>query len=234
MQALAKLCLAVIIIVTLGANVSGATITNAAWRFPASTTPGPTQPIVADISTYTINDLLGWTAGGTHLNESYVLNSGKTTALEFSYTGNQSSSMNGTTLTLSSTVSGLTAGTFLTGIQLSYETKWSNTGAPMTETWACSLNGGAYVNFSTNNVTGGSWLPETFLINALQLHNGDTIVLRDTFSAASGNGQSLDFDNFQITSAGIIPEPSLFSLLALGAVLARMVLRGKSLDCGPR
>jgi PEP-CTERM motif len=205
---------------------AGATITNADWTFPASTSPGPSQPIAADLATFSINDFLGWTAAGSHLNETFVSNPGKTTALEFSYNGNQASSLNGSTLTLTNTISGLATGFSLTGIQLSYDTKWSNTGNTVKETWAYSLNGGTFLNFQTNTVTGSAWLTTDSPLTGLLLQDGDTIAFRDTFSGATGNGQSLDFDNILITSAGSIegiapvPEPSSLALAAMGISLA--------------
>jgi hypothetical protein len=212
----------------LAANAE-ATVTNVEWVFPASTSPGPSQPIAADLAIYSTNNFLGWTAAGPHLNEVFVANPGKTTALEFSYNGNQSASLNGFTLTLSSTISGLAISSSLTGVQLSYDTKWSNTGSPVTETWAYSLNGGAFLNFQTNTVTGSAWQTINFSFSGLQLENGDTLNLRATLSGAAGIGQSLGFDNIQIISKDItpVPEPSPLILAAAGVsfVGIRCVLR---------
>ena len=76
---------------------AGAAITNASWTFPASTSPGPTQPIAADVSVDSINNLLGWTEANSGLNEAFVTNPGKTTAFEFSYNGNHAAYLNGST-----------------------------------------------------------------------------------------------------------------------------------------
>jgi hypothetical protein len=177
--------------------------------------------------TYSVNDVLNWTAGGSHLTESYVSNPGRTTALEFPYAGNQASSMNNTTITLSTTITNLLTGSFLTGIQMSYETKWSNTGTPITQTWAYSLNGGAFTNFMVNSISGNAWQTNSASFTGLQLQNGDTFVLRDTLTGASGNGQSLDFDDFMISSAGFtpVPEPSGVALLLTAGVAGLVVFR---------
>ena len=228
MSKLLKSCVLVALTLCVIASAN-ATITNADWIFPTTTSPGPVQPIAADVTTDSINNFLGWTAGGTHLNESYVLNPGKTTALEFSYSGNQSSSMNGSIITLSSTISGLTSGSFLTNVQMSYDTKWSNTGAPITQTWAYSLNGGTYVDFLTNTVAGAAWQTDSASMAGLQLQDGDTLALRDTLSGATGNGQSLDFDNLQILSGGVtpVPEPSTITLAFAAALAGRRLVRQK-------
>ncbi len=204
-----------------------ATVTNALWTFPSATTPGPVQPIAPDVKTFSTNAALTWVAGGTHLNEAYVLNPGKTTALEFNYSGNQASSMNGTTMTLASTITGLTVGATLTNISLTYETKWSNTSASMTQTWAYSINGGSFTNFYTDTVTGASWQTNTYTFTGLHLQDGDTVTFRDTFSGASGNGQALDFDDLEIAAAGVspVPEPSVIALALLGGVAALRFVR---------
>ncbi len=227
MISMVKLC-AFGVLSALAISSANATITNAAWTFPAATSPAPAQPMAANIAAYSTSDVLGWTAGGSHLNETFVSNPGKTTALEFSYSGNQSSSMNNTLLTLTSTISGLTNGTFLTGIQISYETKWSNTGTPITQTWAYSLNGGAFSNFMTNTVAGNSWQNLSYAFPTLQLQNGDILAFRDTFSGASGNGQALDFDNIQITSANITPVPEPSSVTLTGFGIAAFWMRRRS------
>jgi hypothetical protein len=204
-----------------------AAITNALWTFPSSTTPGPVSPIAADVTTFATNAALSWVNGGSHLNESYVSNPGKTTALEFSYSGNQASSMNGTTMTLASTVTGLPVGSSLTNVSLTYETRWSNTGTPMTQTWAYSVDGGGFTNFLTLSVAGSAWQTNTYTFAGLQLQDGDTLMLRDTFSGASGNGQSLDFDDLQIAAAGapVVPEPSSIVLAFLGGFAGLVFLR---------
>lgn len=113
---------------------TSATVTNASWTFPATTTPAPSQPIGADLSIYSTNNNLGWTLFDSSLNVAFVPNPGDTTALEFSYNGNHSAYLNGSTLTLTSTISGLVTGSTLTSIQLSYDTKWNKTATSVTET----------------------------------------------------------------------------------------------------
>lgn len=203
---------------------ASATITNASWTFPTTTTPAPSQPIAADLSIYSTNDNLGWTEADPRLAEDYVLNPGYTTALEFSYNGNHSAYLNGSTLTLTSTISGLASGYSLAGIQLSYDTRWNMTGNSLTETWAYSLDGGAFQNFETNTVTGNVWQTEGSPLSGLTLNNDDTIVFRDTFSDAAGNNGNLDFDNILITSE-IIPEPSSLALAGLCISFAGLWIR---------
>jgi hypothetical protein len=196
--------------------------TNADWTFPTGTTPGPNQPIAANLSTNSIDDYLGWivaNSGKNNLAASFVSNPGSTTALEFSYNGNHPEFLNGSALTLTTTFSGLPTGSSFTNIQLSYDNKWNKTGNTLTETWAYSINGGAFLNFLTNGIAGNAgWQTTTASLAGLQLQNGDTIAFRDTFSGAVGVNGNLDFDNIQITSGSIIsvPEPSPLALLALG------------------
>lgn len=194
---------------------ASATVTNADWTFPSTTIPAPSQPIGADLSIYSTNDILGWTLFNNSVNVAFVPNPGETTALEFSYNGNHSAYLNGSTLTLTTTISGLAAGSSLTGIQLSYDTKWNKTASTLTETWAYSLNGGAFIDFDTIGVTGNVWQPEVSLLSGLTLQNGDTIIFRNTFSGAAGNNGRLDFDNIQFTSL-VVPEPSFLALALLG------------------
>lgn len=205
---------------------AGAAITNASWTFPASTSPGPTQPIAADVSVDSINNLLGWTEANNGLNEAFVTNPGKTTAFEFSYNGNHAAYLNGSTLTLSSTISGLPAGYSLTTVQLTTDTRWSMTANTVTETWDYSLNGGAFLNFGTIAATGNIWQTTTSPLTGLVLHNGDTLAFRNTFSGAAGNSGNLDFDNILITSV-VVPEPSSLALTALGISLAGLRLASR-------
>ena len=129
--------------------------------------------------------------------------------------------MNGSSLTLSTTISGLPAGDSLTNIQLSYQTKWDQSGNSVTNVLAYSLNGGALINFDTNSVLGNStWQTDGALLSGLQLQNGDTLVISDTFSGAAGNNGNLDFDNIQITSTTVVPEPSSRVLAGTGFSLA--------------
>ena len=218
---------------TFMSATAGPSITNADWTFPATTSPGPVQPIAADLAIFSINDYLGWVAGGSHLNESFVLHSGNTTALEFSYNGNQSSSLNGSTLTLTSITSGLGAGQSLSGLQLSYDINWSNVGSSITNIWAYSLNGGSFQNFATNLVAGGSWLTTGSSISGLVLQNSDTIVLQDTLSGATGNNQGLDFDNIQLTAI-VVPEPPSFVLAVVCVGIAgwRFLRRTRQTQAG--
>jgi len=101
----------------MAANAS-TTVANADWIFPAATTPAPSQPIAANLSTYSINDNLGWTESDARLAETFILNPGNTTALAFSYNGNHPAYLNGSTLTLTATISGLNYGNALTNLQL--------------------------------------------------------------------------------------------------------------------
>lgn len=205
---------------------AGVTFTNALWSFPTNTASTPSQPINVDFSTYSVSNRLTWTEASSKLSEAFVLHPGDTTALEFSYNGNKPDYLNASTLTLTTTISGLAEGDWLEGIQLSCETQWNKTG-PLTETWAYSLNGGAFINFAINDVSGGTWQTFSSSLTGLQLWNGDTITFRSTFTGATGVNGSLDFDNIQITSqiasdpsVRAVPEPSAWVLMALGAGLA--------------
>jgi PEP-CTERM motif len=199
------------------AKASAAT-TNIIWSFPTNTIPDPSQPMAADLANDSMNDNLGWLLSHSRLTESFVSNPGNTTALEFSYNGNHSAYLNGSTLTLTSTVSGLPTGFSLSNIQLSYDTRWNMTGNTVTETWAYSLNGGAFIAFGTNAVTGDVWQTARSSLTGVVLHNGDTIAFHDTFSGAAGNNGKLDFDNIMLTSVSI-PEPSSLALAGLGICL---------------
>jgi hypothetical protein len=196
-----------------------AAVTNASWTFPVSTTPAPSQPIGADLSIYSTNNTLAWIAANTRLSESFVSIPGNTTALEFSYNGNHADYLNGSTLTLTSTISGLASGDLLAGIRLSYDTRWSMTASTLTNSWAYSINGGAFIDFATDAATGNVWQTANSPLIGLTLNNGDTITFRDTFSGAVGNNGNLDFDNIQITSI-VVPEPPPLTLAVLGISLA--------------
>jgi hypothetical protein len=88
------------------------------------------------------------------------------------------------------------------------------TGNTVTETWAYSLNGGTFLKFETNAVTGDVWQTAGSSLTGLGLQNGDTIAFQDTFSGAAGNNGNLDFDNILITLE-LIPEPSSLALAGL-------------------
>jgi hypothetical protein len=201
-----------------------ATVTNASWTFPASTTPAPSQPISADLSIYSVNDVLGWTLADNRLAVAFVAHAGLTTALDFSYNGNHPAYLNGSILTLTSTISGLPSGDWLADIQLSYDTRWNKTANTVTETWAYSINGAAYINFDTVAVTGNVWQTEVIPLSGLTLNNGDTLILRDTITGAAGSNGNLDFDDFKMTSE-IVPEPSSLALVLLSVGSAGLWFR---------
>jgi hypothetical protein len=215
----------------LMAAKTSAAITNASWTFPTTTTPPPSQPIAADLSIYSTNNVLRWLLTDNRLNVSFVANPGETTALEFSYSGNHASYLNGSYLTLSSTIAGLSAGTWLSDIQLSYDTLWNKTASSVTETWEYSVNGGAYISFDIVAATGNTWQTEVIQLSGLTLNNGDTLTLRSTFSGATGNNGNLGFDNFEMTSQ-IVPEPSSLVLIVLSFGIAglRLFLRSKPIS----
>jgi hypothetical protein len=198
---------------------AGAAVTNATWIFPATTTPGPSQPIAANQSSYSVNDNLGWTAASGSLYLSFIARPGYTTALEFSYSGNHPDYLNGSILTLTFTISGVPVGHGLTDFQLSYDTRWNKAANTVTETWSYSVNGSAYVNFDTAAATGNVWQTETIQLSGVTLNNSDTLTLRSTLSGAAGNNGALDFDNFEMTS-NIVPEPSALALVALTLSMA--------------
>jgi len=210
---------------------ASATITNADWIFPATRLPAPSQPIAADASANSTNNDLGWTEADARLAESFILHLGNTTALELSYNGINPAYLNGSTLTLTTTISGLGSGSSLTNIQLSYQTRWNKILNSLTETWAYSLDGGAFINFETDTASGNVWQLDGSVISGLRLTNGDTIVFRDTFSGAAGINGNVDFDNMQISSE-VIPEPSSLALAALGIGIAGawFVRRSKSIQ----
>jgi hypothetical protein len=201
------------------ASAIATTITNASWIFPTNTISGPSEPIGPDLSTYSTGDFLAWILADSRLNVNFLPNLGEGTALEFSYNGNHSEFLNGSALTITSTVSGLPSGFSLTGIQLSCQTKWNMTGNSINQTWAYSLNGGAFKNFETDVVTGGLWKTGGSLLNGLVMTNGETIAFRDTITGASGNNGNLEFDNIQISSTAV-PEPSVSALASLGGFAA--------------
>ena len=203
------------------------------WTFPTNTTPAPNPPIGADLTYYSTNVDLDWVAFNSRLAVSFVPNPGETTALQFSYNGNHSDSLNGSTLMLTATISGLASTQWLTGIVLSYDIKWSTTASTLTDTWAYSINGGPYTDFLTNTATGNVWQTVTTPLSGLRLDNGDTITFRDTFSGAAGNNGDLDFDNIQMTSI-VVPEPSIGVLAALGVGVAVRRRVGRQTGCSPR
>jgi len=203
----------------MAASTDAQSVTNASWFFPASTTPGPSQPIAPNQSSYSVNDTLGWTVASGSLYLSFIARPGNTTALEFSYNGNHPEYLNGSTLTLSFTFSGVPVGHSLSDFQLSYDTRWNKTASTVTETWSYSINGSAYINFDTVAATGNAWQTEMIQLSGVTLHNGDILSLRETFSGAAGNNGALDFDNFEMTST-IVPEPSSLGLVALSLSMA--------------
>lgn len=163
----------------------------------------------------------------------FVSHAGNTTALEFGYNGNHPDYLNGSTLTLTTTISGLTAGTWLSNIQISYDTLWNKTASFVTETWSYSVNGSAYISFDTVTATGNAWQTESIQISGITLYNGDILSLRNTFSDATGNNGGLDFDNLMI-GYQIVPEPSAFVLVILSLSMAilwlRLRLKANSID----
>jgi hypothetical protein len=205
---------------------ASAAVTNASWSFPTTINPAPSQPIAANLAIYSTNDVLGWTSANANLNVTYVLHATANTALEFSYNGNHSAYLNGSTLTLTATISGVPTGHGLSDIQISYDTRWNKTTSTVTETWDYSINGGAYINFDLVAATGNTWQAENIVLSGLTLHDGDTIIFRNTFSGVTGNSGSLDFDNFEITTE-VVPEPSALLLIALSFSIAglRLFLR---------
>lgn len=87
------------------AKVNATSITNVSWTFPTNSISGPGEPVGPGLSTYSTDDYLDWIKANNRLGVNYVPNLGEGTALEFSYNGNHSEFLNGTVLTLTSTVS---------------------------------------------------------------------------------------------------------------------------------
>jgi hypothetical protein len=210
------------------AKVNATSITNVSWTFPTNTISEPAEPVGPGLSTYSTDDYLAWIKANNRLSVNFVPNLGEGTALELSYNGNHPEFLNNTILTLTSTVSGAPADYSFTHIQFSYDTRWSLSGSSITETWAYSLNGGAFKNFETDTVAGDKWHTEGSLFDGLTLTAGETITFRDTISGATGNNGNLEFDNIQISST-VVPEPSAPALASLGGFAALVMFQRKRL-----
>jgi hypothetical protein len=205
-------------------NTSATNITNVRWAFPNNITSEPSPPMGPGLSIYSPADSPDWIAASRKLSVSFVPNLGEGPALEFSYNGNHPDYLNDTILMLTSTVSGLPRRSSLTSIKLSYDSKWNMTGNTVTETWAYSLNGGAFKNFETDAVTGNLWQTEGSILNGIILNNGDTIALRDTISGADGSNGKLKLDDIQLTSI-LMLEPSSTVLASFGGLAALVAIR---------
>ena len=206
------------------ANANATTVTNVSWMFPIGTTAEPSPHMGPGLSIYASADYLDWIPANKKLSVSFVPNLGGGSALEFSYDGNHPNYLNGTTLTLTSTVTGLPSRSSLRNIKLSYDSKWNIIGNTVTESWAYSLNGGAYKNFETDAVTGGLWQTEGSILNGIILNNGDTIALRNTIGGAVGNNGELELDNIRLTSV-LMPEASSTVLASFGGLATLVVIR---------
>jgi hypothetical protein len=206
------------------ANASATNITNVSWSFPTNATSPPSPRLGPELSTYSSANCLGWLAASKKLSASFVPNLGGGPALEFSYKGNHPDYLNGTTLTLTSTVTGLSSGSSLANIKLSYDSKWSMTGNTVTETWAYSLNGGDFKIFETDAVTGNLWQTEGSILSGIILNNGDTIALRNTISGAEGNHGRLELDHIRLT-AMLMPEPASTVLASFGGLATLVAIR---------
>jgi hypothetical protein len=206
------------------ANANATTITNVSWTFPANTTSEPSPPMGPGLSIYSSADYVGWIAASEKLSVSVVPNLGGGSAFEFSYNGNHPDYLNGTTLTLTSTVTGLPSGSSLRNMRLSYDSKWNMIGNTVTETWAYSLNGSDFKIFETDVVTGNLWQTEGSILNGIILTNGDTIALRNTICGAGGGNGKLELDNIRLTSV-LMPEPSSTVLASFGGLATLVVIR---------
>ena len=208
----------------VAANANATTITNVCWSFPNDTTAEPVPPMGPGLSIYSSVDCLDWIAASKKLSVSLVPNLGEGSALEFSYNGNHPDYLNGTTLTLTSTVSGVPGGFSLKNIRLSYDCKWNMIGNTVTETWAYSLNGRDFKIFETDALTGNLWQSEGSVLNGIILTNGDTIALRGTISGAGGKNGKLELDNIRLTSV-LMPEASSTVLASFGGLATLVVIR---------
>ena len=206
------------------ANTKAIIITNVSWSFLTGSTAEPSPPLEPGLSIYSSADYLDWIATSKKLSVSFVPNLGGGSALEFSYHGNHPDYLNGTTLTLTSTVSGLPNRFLLRNIKLSYASKWNMIGNPVTETWAYSLNGRDFKNFETDVVTGNFWQTEGSILDGIILTNGDRIALRNTISGALGSNGKLELDNIRLTSV-LMPEPSSTVLASFGGLATLVVIR---------
>ena len=126
-----------IIVVALAFSVRCALAqdTIAEWSFPTNAAVQPAQPFAASVSYFSTNDLLGWTAPNSKLNESYGAGNGSDAALEFSYNGNHADYLNGLILAFTVNVSGLPSDSTLDDFQLSYYSAWDKSG-DLTQTWS--------------------------------------------------------------------------------------------------
>ena len=206
------------------ANVNATVITNVVWTFPAGTTAEPGPSMGPGLSIYSSADYLDWIVASKKLSVSLVLNLGGGSALELSYNGNHPDYLNGTTLTLTSTVTGLPNRSSLRNVKLSYDSKWNIIGNTVTESWAYSLNGGAFKNFGTDAVTGNLWQTEGSVLSGIILNNGDTLALRNTISGAGGSNGKLELDNIRLTSV-LMPEASSTVLASFGGLATLVVIR---------
>jgi hypothetical protein len=206
------------------ANANATTVTNVSWMFPIGTTAEPSPYMGPGLSIYSSADYLDWIPANKKLSVSFVPNLGGGSALEFSYDGNHPDYLNGTTLTLTSTVTGLPSRSSLRNIKLSYDSKWNIIGSTVTEIWAYSLNGGAFKNFETDAVTGNLWQTEGSILSGIILNNGDTIALRNTISGADGGNGKLELDNIRLTSI-LMPDPSSTVLASFGGLATLVVIR---------
>ena len=210
------------------AKANATTITNVSWTFPTNSISGPTEPVGPGLSTYSTDDYLDWIKANNRLGVNFVPNLGEGASLEFSYNGNHPEFLNGSVLTLSSTISGAPADLSFTHVQFSYDARWSVSGSSITQTWAYSLDGVTFKNFETDVIAGDGWHTEGSFLDGLTLTDGETITFRDTISGATGNNGNLDFDNIQVTST-VVPEPSAPALASLGGFAVLVAFQRKRL-----
>ncbi len=210
------------------AKANATTITNVSWTFPTNSISGPTEPVGPGLSTYSTDDYLDWIKANNRLGVNFVPNLGEGASLEFSYNGNHPEFLNGSVLTLSSTISGAPDDLSFTHVQFSYDARWSVSGSSITQTWAYSLDGVTFKNFETDVIAGDGWHTEGSFLDGLTLTDGETITFRDTISGATGNNGNLDFDNIQVTST-VVPEPSAPALASLGGFAVLVAFQRKRL-----
>jgi hypothetical protein len=113
-------------------------------------------------------------------------------------------------------------------LALSYATR-ATSGATASEAWSYSLDGTNYFSLSTLNLsTTGTFFNESLNLSSLSsnaLNNQGTFYLRVTVNYNVGD--SLSFDNIQLTGVSAVPEPSTYALMGFGVLLLSLALRCK-------
>ena len=114
----------------------------------------------------------------------------------------------------------LTASAAMNQFTITYYTRTSAANGSDTSTWAYSINGGAFVNFTTQPstvapVSTTTWAASSaFTVSEnVSVLVGQTITFRNTLTGATANNVNVNFDTIQVSA---VPEPANVALAVFG------------------